>query len=59
MVNVPTINDQKDIIIEVGATNKHIYILGVLDIPPTENIINNSLFKNGTLFEHIIEPPVK
>ncbi|CAJ0885584.1 21076_t:CDS:2 [Entrophospora sp. SA101] len=61
MANVPTIARPEEIVVEVGPSNKLIYIMGVLnDIPHGINPINkNYLFKNGVLFEHRIELKAK
>ncbi|CAH1762364.1 7087_t:CDS:2 [Entrophospora sp. SA101] len=62
VANVPTLKNPEDVIIEVGPTNEIVYISDVLnEISSTTNStsIDKNIFKNGTLFEHIISLPPK
>lgn len=63
MANVPTIKNLEDIVVEVGPTNKIVYISGVLNEIPTTTTnstsIDKSIFKNGTRFEHVVSLPQK
>ena len=62
IVNVPTIENKEEIIVEVEPTNMTVYISGILNEIPsmTDSMsVGNNIFKNGTSFEHVISLPSK